>query len=173
MKNQPDTSSPAATHTGGQRTYKRRAKVKQANQGRFCLAHAWEPPKDVYYHAGPNRNYGQGIVYRLPDGGRGTAAAWLKILDGKRHHVNRRQAEQKLRRRIDQHAATLNLPGAAVVVENEVKENDIACDDLLTALTVISKSADHVYLRDKEPILEKLRPGRSLVVVLPRNWRSI
>lgn len=166
MNNQRDTSSPAATHTVGQRTYKRRAKVS------FCMANAHERPKDVYYHAGLNRNYGQGIVYRLPDSRQGTAAAWLQILDGKRHHVNRQQAEKKLRRRIDQHAATLNLPGAAVVVENEVKENDIACDDLLTALTVISKSADHVYLRDKEPILEKLRPGRSLVLVLPRNWSS-
>ena len=134
--------------------------------------HKPRPKVQIRHRAGPKRNYGRGVVYRLPDGGPGTATSWLRALDGKRQHVSRRQAEQRLRRRIEKRAAAIDLPGAAVVVEDGTASGDTTCEDLLTALTVISKSADHVYLRDKEPILGKLRPGRSLVVILPRNWKS-
>jgi hypothetical protein len=36
----------------------------------------------------------------------------------------------------------------------------------LNALTVLSKSSDHVYLRDKEPNLSALRPGRQVILLV-------
>ncbi len=40
-------------------------------------------------------------------------------------------------------------------------------DDLLSVVTVMSKSSGHVYLRDKEPRMQSLTGGRRLILILP------
>ena len=42
--------------------------------------------------------------------------------------------------------------------------------NLLTVLTVLAKSSGRVYLRDKEPNLAAIRPGRRVVLVIPPGW---
>ena len=34
-------------------------------------------------------------------------------------------------------------------------------------VTVLAKSSGHVYLRDKQPNLAAIRPGRRVVVIVP------
>jgi hypothetical protein len=78
-------------------------------------------------------------------------------------------AERELRQRISAHALTLPLPKAAVVTESHLA-GDRVCDDLLSVVTVLAKSSGHVYLRDKEPNLAAIRPGRRVVLLLPPPW---
>ncbi len=76
------------------------------------------------------------------------------------------EAEGRLRQRIEAHARTLALPPAAVVLDNYLK-GDRVCKDLLSVVTVLAKSSGNVYLRDKQPNLAAIRPGRRVVVLLP------
>jgi hypothetical protein len=75
-------------------------------------------------------------------------------------------AETALARLLDGHARALLLPACAAVVEQPLA-GDAVCHDLLTILAVLAKSSAHVYLRDKEPNLQTLRPGRRVVLILP------
>ena len=44
-----------------------------------------------------------------------------------------------------------------------------AVEDLLAVYTVLSKSSDRVYLRDKEPNLGRIAPEHRVVLRLPRR----
>jgi hypothetical protein len=77
-------------------------------------------------------------------------------------------AERELRRRINERAAALPLPAAAIVVSRTVNGARYS-RDLLTICTVLSKSSGRVYLRDKEPNLANIRHDRTVVLQLPAN----
>ena len=62
-------------------------------------------------------------------------------------------------------AARLPLPPAALVAGSA--EEATAVEDLLTVCTVLAKSSDRVYLRDKEPNLSRIAPDRRVVLRLP------
>jgi hypothetical protein len=74
-------------------------------------------------------------------------------------------AGAELRRRVNECAARSALPSAALVTDAADAAEPV--DDLLAIYTVLAKSSDRVYLRDKEPNLERIEPGRRVVLRLP------
>ena len=147
------------------------------NPGGNLLHNMSAPPAASIAHKAPaGRTYGIGLVCRIPDdcqkNATKNATAWLSILDNKRRRIGAERAESELRDRLNRHAREVGLPPAAVV-QDAARQGDRDCTDLLTVLTVLAKSAGHVYLRDKEPDLARLVPGRRVVVVVPpRKTRS-
>ena len=133
-------------------------------------------PRTVISHqGGDRRTYGKGWAFRMPDvDGSVNSARILALLDGSPTRANSQQAtaptdqeaDRQLRKRIDTHALTLPLPPAAVVTDSSLTGDEV-CRDLLSVATVLAKSSSHVYLRDKQPNLAAIRPGRRVVVLLP------
>ena len=80
-----------------------------------------------------------------------------------------RHAAGELRRLIQQHARSLPWPGA-LLVTNHAEPTDPVCDDLLTICTVLANSSNAVYLRDKEPNLDRIAPNLRVVLQIPLNW---
>jgi hypothetical protein len=93
----------------------------------------------------------------------------LSVLDGSSWTGSPKAAGAELRHRIQEHAQTLPWPGALLVTD-QADPNDPQCNDLLTICTVLSKSSESVYLRDKEPNLERLRAKLRAVLQIPLNW---
>ena len=102
------------------------------------------------------------------------SARILALLDGAATETNsspttaptNQEADRQLRERINAHALTLPLPPAAVVTDSCL-QGDQVCEDLLSVVTVLAKSSGHVYLRDKQPNLAAIQPGRRVVVLIP------
>jgi hypothetical protein len=102
------------------------------------------------------------------------SARILALLDGSPTEANSQpataptdlEADQQLRERINAHALTLHLPPAAVVTDSCL-QGDHACEDMLSVVTILAKSSGHVYLRDKQPNLAAIQPGRRVVVLIP------
>jgi hypothetical protein len=111
----------------------------------------------------PERNYGKGIIVSLAfSSGAADFAALLQRLDDRKERAYDDPAGE-LRGRLNEHAQSLSWP-SAMLVTDQPREGDDECEDLLTILTVIAKSSDRVYLRDKEPNLNSLlRPRRLLI----------
>jgi hypothetical protein len=132
------------------------------------------PSQTVINHPGVNTGpYAQGLIFSMPPAeDHPSAALLLALLDGTGCELPDWEAEAELRRRINQRAQRLDLPPAAMVTVQRTAE-DRECQDLLSILTVLSKSSDHVYLRDKEPNLASLRPGRRVVVTIPLSFLKI
>ena len=113
------------------------------------------------------------IACRISKGSLNSARI-LALLDGSPTEANSRpataptdlEADRQLRERINAHALTLPLPPAAVVTDSCL-QGDQVCEDLLSVVTVLAKSSGHVYLRDKQPNLAAIRPGRRVVVLIP------
>ena len=109
---------------------------------------------------------GRTVLLQLPpEVRRAGPCGLLARLTGRRWNRTAREAEEELRRRVNEHAAQLSLPSAAVLAGSA--EGAEPVDDLLTVYTVLAKSSDRVYLRDKEPNLSTIRPGRAVVLRLP------
>ena len=133
-------------------------------------------PQTVITHQGGNRRtYGKAWVYRMPDfEGRLNSARILALLDGLPTKTRSKratvpidpEADRQLRQRINSHALTLPLPPAAVVTDRCLQGDEI-CEDLLSVVTVLAKASGHVYLRDKQPNLAAIQPGRRVVVLIP------
>src|SRR5262249_26802707 len=125
------------------------------------------PPRTVIDHApGRGRTFGSGMVFSLSKSLTASMpAGWLALLDGAPCALPPREAEAELRRRLHEPARSLPLPAAALVIPEAISD-DWKNDDLLSILTVLSKSSDHVYLRDKEPNLASLKPGRRVVLLV-------
>jgi hypothetical protein len=80
----------------------------------------------------------------------------------------RLQLEKEARQILQQHAMTLPYPAAALVIPGEIAANDAPEEtDFLTICTVLSKSNERIYLRDKEPNLGRIRYGRRIALLLP------
>jgi hypothetical protein len=79
-------------------------------------------------------------------------------------------AEAKLRSRIQARALELPLPPVAAATA-QARDGDVECTDLLTIMTVLAKSSSRVYLRDKEPNLASIVPGRRLILIVPKEVR--
>ena len=131
------------------------------------------PQTVITHQGGDRRTYGTGWIYRLPDfQGSLDSARILALLDGVPTETKSRQtpidpeADRQLRERINAHALTLPLPPAAVVTDSCL-QGDQVCEDLLSVVTVLAKSSGHVYLRDKQPNLAAIQPGRRVVVLIP------
>jgi hypothetical protein len=141
-----------------------------SGEGRGCLLHNMSAAsKTVLSRVASPQRIGRGIVYELPASQPADPAELLKTLRRPRP-ASRRQAEEQLRAIIQAHRAALPLPAAAVI-HDRAAPDDSVCDDLLSVLTVLSKSSGSVFLRDKEPNLDAIIPGKRVIVVIPPNWR--
>jgi hypothetical protein len=114
------------------------------------------------------RLFGFGLVVALREACAGARPSQLLRLlgDGKRRTTT--AAEDELRRRIQAWALEVKLPPVAAVTA-QVCDGDVECTDLLTIMTVLAKSSSRVYLRDKEPNLASIVPGRRLILILPKE----
>jgi hypothetical protein len=133
------------------------------------------PQTVITHQGGDRRTYGTGWIYRLPHfQGNLDSARIVALLDGVPTKTKGKrvtapidlEADRQLRERINAHALTLSLPPAAVVTDSCLL-GDRVCDDLLSVVTVLAKSSGHVYLRDKQPNLAAIQPGRRVVVLIP------
>jgi hypothetical protein len=83
-------------------------------------------------------------------------------------------AERELRRLIDVTIGRLPLPAAAPVLQSlDVPENRAQrCSSLIDIVSILAKSSDRVFLREKSAILSGIRPGRRIILVLPvhNDW---
>ena len=122
------------------------------------------PPRTVIQHqavAPP----GSMLLFQLPSGFRCAGpGVLLAQLTGRRWR-GAAQAEAELRTLLNEQAVRLPLPPAALVAGSA--EGAKAVEDLLTVCTVLAKSSDRVYLRDKEPNLSRIAPERRVVLRLP------
>ena len=79
----------------------------------------------------------------------------------------REALETQLLSLIETHLDTLrDLPDAALVTKN-AEEGDEVCIDLLTTVTAIAKSSDHVFMKSKYPLLSRLRYAGRIVLLVP------
>jgi hypothetical protein len=109
---------------------------------------------------------GSTLLFRLPPGSRNSGPSELLArLTGIRWTHGDAGAEAELRRRVNEYATRLALPPAAIITD--AAEGAESVDDLLAVYAVLAKSSDRVYLRDKEPNLARIEPGRRVVLRLP------
>ena len=122
------------------------------------------PPNTVIQHQAV-ATPGCALLFQLPPGLRCPGPAGLLTRLTGRRWRGAGQAEAELRRLVNEHAARLPLPPAALVAASA--EGAKVIQDLLTVCTVLAKSSDHVYLRDKEPNLARIANQRRVVLRLP------
>jgi hypothetical protein len=148
-------------------------------------------PQTQIQHQSPHRRVcGPGVIFALPENISAGPEKLLRNVQGQastppadgnlsrllRHvasqpAVTGAEAERDLRERINAHALTLPFPPAALVTDR-AENGDERCTDLLSIITVLAKSSGHVYLRDKEPNLAQIRPGRRVILLFPRGKDS-
>jgi hypothetical protein len=116
------------------------------------------------------RLFGFGIVIALPETCKAAGASQLLQLMNGGKRQTAKAAEAELHRRIQARALELPLPPVAVATA-QARDGDVECTDLLTIITVLAKSSSRVYLRDKEPNLASIVPGRRLVLIVPKEVR--
>jgi hypothetical protein len=121
------------------------------------------PSRTTISHEGPNSQR-RWMVFRLPDG-EWSAPAVLARLDGTPWEGTPDDAERELRLRLNQHAATLPYPRAALLGGRPAYATEYT-SDFLTICTVLAKSSTRVYLCDKEPNFANLRGGRVVLMQL-------
>ena len=124
------------------------------------------PKTTIIMKSSHGRNYGCGIIFALPKTSECANPAHALGLLGARKEMSKTAAEAALRQLLNSHAITLPLPTVAAVTDQSCP-GDVACSDLLTILTVFAKSSSRVYMRDKEPNLASIVPGRRIVLVVP------
>jgi hypothetical protein len=123
------------------------------------------PPRTVIRHQAAALA-GRTLLFRLPPGvGSSGPDGLLAHLTGSRWTRTDTEAEAELRRRVNECAARLPLPPAVLVAVQGNEAEPV--DDLLAVFTVLAKSSDRVYLRDKEPNLARIQPERRVVLRLP------
>jgi hypothetical protein len=123
------------------------------------------PPRTVIRHkaAAP---VGRAVLFRLPpEIPNAGPEGLLAQLTGKTCTGGDAAAGAELRRRVNECAVQLALPPATLVIDTTDAAEPV--DDLLAIYTVLAKSSDRVYLRDKEPNLARIEPGRRVVLRLP------
>jgi hypothetical protein len=124
----------------------------------------------ISWDAPAHRLFGFGIVVALPESCKAARASqFLELLEGGKR-MTAKAAEAELRGRIQARALELPLPPVAAVT-TQARDGDVECNDLLTIMTVLAKSSSRVYLRDKEPNLASIVPGRRLVLIVPKEVR--
>jgi hypothetical protein len=106
------------------------------------------------------------LIQVLPRPDPRTPKGVLEALDGTSWTGTDKQARAELRRRINEHARSLKLPGM-LLTGDPLGAPTHYCTDLLTAATVLSKSGHGVYLRDKEPKMTVLDGGWAIMLHLP------
>ena len=117
-------------------------------------------------------SYGTRVGFRLSEGvaSRGPLDL-LRLLGEDVANVTGERAETILKDILCTRGTQLTYPPAAPVAA-QADPGDTWIDDPLAVMTVLAKSSNHVYLRDKEPILDRITPERRVILIFPPNWRS-
>jgi hypothetical protein len=124
-------------------------------------------PRTNVCHTAPPRS-GHTIAFRVPAGVKvDDAVEILALLDGQTWPGSARNAEVELRQRLNRCAADLPYPPAVLVTRDAAPTQEVP--DLLIACTLLAKSSDRVYLREKEPDLSRIASGRSVVLHISAN----
>jgi len=123
------------------------------------------PPRSAIQHRAPASSsrtalYQLPPIFQEPD-----PTIILTSLDRRPWTEGAQKAETELRRRINEHALSLPFPPAVLAANNAGARYFV--DDLLTVCTVLAKSSDRVYLRDKEPNLDRIEFGRRITLRFP------
>ncbi len=124
------------------------------------------PTSRIEHRSWCRRPGSRGIVFALAPGDNVIEALSGDLLPQRESDARPDDFNGRLRRLIDTHARTLPFPAAAIVTD-KAERGDKPCTDLLTIATVLSKSSDHVYLRDKVPNLAQITPGRRVILLVP------
>lgn len=95
-------------------------------------------------------------------------SAILRALGDRRRRIPKETAERDLREKIERRARRLKLPFVAPVIDQALPGDEV-CTNLLTVITVLSKSSGHVYVRDKSTNLYAIRGERNVVLILPEK----
>ena len=123
------------------------------------------PPRTVIQHKA-TAPAGRTLLFRLPPEIPNTGPEGLLAqLRGRSWTDGDAAAGAELRRRVNEYAIQLALPPAVLVTDAADAAEPV--DDLLAVFAVLAKSSDRVYLRDKEPNLARIEPGRRVVLRLP------
>ncbi len=128
------------------------------------------PYHDISYHSPYRRPNCQGMIFALAPGRDLLPSLLEQPETANLSLTSPESAECALRQRIDAHALTLPFPAAALVTDRAEPE-DVDCDDLMSIATVLAKSSGHVYLRDKTPNLNQIKPGRRVVLLISGGRR--
>ena len=123
------------------------------------------PPRSAIQHSAPVSSSRTALYQLPPQFEEPSPGAILASLDGRPWAEGAKKAETELRRRINEHALKLPLP-PAVLATNKAGARE-SVEDLLTVCTVLAKSSDRVYLRDKEPNLDRIEFGRRITLRFP------
>lgn len=120
------------------------------------------------YHG--QRFFGTPVRFELPaEWHRLSEAAILRQLDPTARRCSPSVRETRLAALIEQRAATLPLPGGCVVIPAQ-PAHAMLWDDALTALAVLAKCTDTVWLRDKTPSLASARERGSVSLLVPPTF---
>lgn len=128
------------------------------------------PSKTTIVYTGPTDGETKQIIFCLPSSiGICTPAAILNLLAGeKRDSTN---TAQELRSLLNHQALLLPFPAVVLVKTEDVDPLATVETNLLNICTVLSKASDRVYLRDKEPNLANIRPGRRIALLIAEGIR--
>jgi hypothetical protein len=127
----------------------------------------------IVHSASSAQNVCRAVVVSLPAWVEGALEPVhaLRLLGVEDRKLTAGSARKLLLRRIASCASALPLPPAAVVTAGGNPDGSGGLG-LLEAITILSKSSDTLYLRDKEPNLSGVRGGRVLTLHIPPSWRS-
>jgi hypothetical protein len=129
------------------------------------LHNSGAPPRTVIQHKAV-APAGRMLLFHLPPEISNTGPEGLLAqLTGGSWAGDDAAAGAELRRLVNEYAVQLALPPAVLVTD--AADAAEAVDDLLAVYAVLAKSSDRVYLRDKEPNLARIEPGRRVVLRLP------
>jgi hypothetical protein len=124
----------------------------------------------IVHVAAPAQRRCRGLVFRLPPETDRRPARLLSLLGGSPSGRNA-DAEEELQEKLNEHARKMALPPVALV-SDQAKPEDVLAESLLDICTVLAKSSTHVYLRDKEPNLSRIRRGVTVVLQVPPEWSA-
>jgi hypothetical protein len=155
-----------ARHAGPRRVTSHRA----ARPGTL-LHNISAPAKSVISHTGRNAVHRVWFGLACQSDGPHMLRELVGTMGGPTTGLTGKQVALELARRINARAQTLPLPAAVAVAPDGPHESaQELCLDQRDVITVLAKSSNRVYLRDKEPILERLQPGAQITLILPITW---
>lgn len=136
-----------------------------------CLHNMSSVPQTVIAHiVGPQFTTTAGVLVCLGKDLRGVSAGAILTQLGIAGPLPPKAARARLCELINERSLTLPYPTAALV-SDQATGSERTETDLLTICTVLAKSSNRIYMRDKEPNLGAILRSRRVILQIPNNWR--
>ncbi len=117
--------------------------------------------------------FGQALRFCLPENLRGLSPEkLLASLDGVVPVGERATCERRLSVLINRRAAELPLPDGCAVIKSD-PAHEMLWDDALSALAILSKSTETVWLRSKSPALSLALQRSSVSLLIPSGFADL